>query len=88
MRYQLTNAHVTGFSTHGNAVQKDLHKLKQNLTKSGLSPMGAQQALTGQAITSPADRTALANLLAQLGSGPKGPGAINSLHPESQPSGI
>jgi len=83
MRYELKNVHVTGFSTHGNAAQQDLPKLQHNLTKTGLSSMGAQQVLTGQAVTSPGDRTALANLLARLGGGPKGFGGSTGQGPNT-----
>ena len=71
MRFELKNAEVKNFQIGGSVGDESQGPVNQfvnhNLTKIGFSPMGAQQALSGQLITSPADRTTLAALLARLG---------------------
>ncbi len=70
MRFELKNVEVRNFDVSGAGSDKSQGPVNQfvnhNLTKIGLSPMGARQALSGQPITSPADRTTLAALLAGL----------------------
>ncbi len=70
MRYELRGVAVKNFQLGAIGNDESQGPVNQfsnhNLTKIGLSPMGAQQALSGQLITSPADRTSLAALLARL----------------------
>ncbi len=66
MRYVLNDAMVKSYSTHGSSGQQDILKLKHALTTTGVSPIGAQQALLGQTVTSQPDRAVLAALLAQV----------------------